>query len=253
MREILHHEGAEALAQVAQRSCGCPIAGRVQGQVGRGFEHPGLVEAVPAHGRGLDWTALEGPFQPKPLCDPTIMQGLPKTTCSGEHWKFPLTCNRSIITKCFFCCSSVRSCWTAQDLPVPLSADSSARPFQPASLLPPLHLFSSPPPAFTQHPPRPPSSPVLTCSSHTFFPKLRRCGSKESPGARPTRQHGFPHRCCLHNPVTNWERQLQAGVLALLTMRSVPPQMPTCYSSGTLRASLPPIPLTLATSLPTVR
>ena len=35
------------------RSCGCPIPGSVQGQVGRGFEQPGLVEGVPAHGRGV--------------------------------------------------------------------------------------------------------------------------------------------------------------------------------------------------------
>ena len=44
----------ETLAQVAQRSCGCPHPGRVQGQVGRGFEQPGLVEGVPAHGRGVE-------------------------------------------------------------------------------------------------------------------------------------------------------------------------------------------------------
>jgi len=50
--EILYCEGGEALAQVAQRSCGCPLPGSVQGQAGRGFEHPGLVEGVPAHGRG---------------------------------------------------------------------------------------------------------------------------------------------------------------------------------------------------------
>jgi len=30
-----------------------PLSGSVQGQVGRGFEQPGLVEGVPAHGRGL--------------------------------------------------------------------------------------------------------------------------------------------------------------------------------------------------------
>jgi len=46
-------EGGEALAQVAQRSCGCPLPGNVQGQVGWGFEQPGLVEGVPAHGRGV--------------------------------------------------------------------------------------------------------------------------------------------------------------------------------------------------------
>jgi len=36
--------------QVAQRSCGCPLPERVQGQAGQGFEQPGLVEIVPAHG-----------------------------------------------------------------------------------------------------------------------------------------------------------------------------------------------------------
>ena len=51
--EVLRYEGGEALAQVAQRGCGCPIPGSVQGQVGWGFEQPGLVEGVPAHGRGV--------------------------------------------------------------------------------------------------------------------------------------------------------------------------------------------------------
>jgi len=45
-------EGGEALAQTAQRSCGCPLPGSVQGQAGQGFDQPGLVEGVPAHGRG---------------------------------------------------------------------------------------------------------------------------------------------------------------------------------------------------------
>ena len=43
--------GGETVEQFAQRSCGCPLPGSVQGQVGRGFEQPGLVEGVPAHGR----------------------------------------------------------------------------------------------------------------------------------------------------------------------------------------------------------
>jgi len=43
----------EALAQVAQRSCGCPLPGSVQGQVGWGFQQPGLVEGVPAHGSAV--------------------------------------------------------------------------------------------------------------------------------------------------------------------------------------------------------
>jgi len=47
------YEGGEALAQVAQRSCGCPLPGSVQGQVGWGSEQPGLGEDVPAHGRGV--------------------------------------------------------------------------------------------------------------------------------------------------------------------------------------------------------
>jgi len=36
-----------------QGSCGCPLLGSVQGQFGWGFEQPYLVEAVPAHGRGV--------------------------------------------------------------------------------------------------------------------------------------------------------------------------------------------------------
>ena len=50
---VLHHEGGEALAQVAQRSCGCPLPGSAQGQAGWSSEHPGLVEDAPAHGRGV--------------------------------------------------------------------------------------------------------------------------------------------------------------------------------------------------------
>jgi len=51
--EIFYHESGEVLAQVAQRSCGCPLPGSVQGQVGWGFELPGLAEGIPAHGRGV--------------------------------------------------------------------------------------------------------------------------------------------------------------------------------------------------------
>jgi len=46
-------EGGEALAQVAQRSCGCLLAGSVQGQAGWGFEQPGLVDGVHGQGRGV--------------------------------------------------------------------------------------------------------------------------------------------------------------------------------------------------------
>uniref|UniRef100_A0A8B9J095 RAB11 family interacting protein 5 n=1 Tax=Amazona collaria TaxID=241587 RepID=A0A8B9J095_9PSIT len=51
--EALPCEGAEALAQGAQRSCGCPIPGSVQGQVGhRGLEHPALWKVS----LELDWS-----------------------------------------------------------------------------------------------------------------------------------------------------------------------------------------------------
>ncbi|GAB0206191.1 mitochondrial enolase superfamily member 1 [Grus japonensis] len=51
--EMFYNEGAETLEQVAQRGCGCPIPGHIQGQVGRGSEQPDLVEDVPAHCRGV--------------------------------------------------------------------------------------------------------------------------------------------------------------------------------------------------------
>jgi len=51
--EVLHHEGGETLEKVAHRSCGCLLPGSVQGQVGWSSEQAGLVEDVPAHGRGV--------------------------------------------------------------------------------------------------------------------------------------------------------------------------------------------------------
>ena len=60
-----YDEDDEALAQGAQRSCGCPIPGRVQGQVGhRGLEQPALGEGVPAHGRGWNWMSFKVPSRP---------------------------------------------------------------------------------------------------------------------------------------------------------------------------------------------
>jgi len=41
------------MEQAAQRSCGCPLHGRVQGQVGWRFEQRGIVEGGPAHRRGV--------------------------------------------------------------------------------------------------------------------------------------------------------------------------------------------------------
>ena len=60
----------KALAQVAQRSCGCPIPGSVPGQVGWGLEHPGLVESVPAAGDGswMLFQILSNPNHSVVLC-----------------------------------------------------------------------------------------------------------------------------------------------------------------------------------------
>jgi len=55
---IFYNKGVEKLAQVAQRSCGCPLPGGVQCQAGWGFEQPGLVEDVPAHVRGAELDEL---------------------------------------------------------------------------------------------------------------------------------------------------------------------------------------------------
>jgi len=45
--------------------CGCPFPGSVQGQVGWGFEQAGVVEGVPAHGRGVGtrWSLRSLPTQ----------------------------------------------------------------------------------------------------------------------------------------------------------------------------------------------
>lgn len=56
--EILNCEGGEALEQAAQRNCGCPIPGSLQGHSGWGFEQTGLVEASPAYAKGGELNAL---------------------------------------------------------------------------------------------------------------------------------------------------------------------------------------------------
>ena len=44
----------DALEQVVQRDCGCPIPGGIQGQAGWGFGPPGLVTGDPAPSRGIE-------------------------------------------------------------------------------------------------------------------------------------------------------------------------------------------------------
>lgn len=53
-KEVFCSEGGEALTQDTQKSCVCPIPGNVQGEVEWGFEKPGLVKDVSAHGSGLE-------------------------------------------------------------------------------------------------------------------------------------------------------------------------------------------------------
>ena len=66
--EVLYYESGEVLEQAAQRGCGCPVPGSVQGQVGWGPGQPGLVlngeVDGPACGRGVG-----DPFQPGPFCE----------------------------------------------------------------------------------------------------------------------------------------------------------------------------------------
>lgn len=49
----IYWEGGEALAQVAQGSCGFCIPGSARGGVGWDFEQPGLVKVISAHDGGL--------------------------------------------------------------------------------------------------------------------------------------------------------------------------------------------------------
>ena len=55
--EVLYRESGEVLELAAQRGCGCPVPGGVQGQVGWGPGQPGLVLSAevggPACGRGV--------------------------------------------------------------------------------------------------------------------------------------------------------------------------------------------------------
>jgi len=51
---FFHPESGDAQEQVAQRSCGCPIPGGIQGQAGCGSGQPGLMAGNPAHSRGVE-------------------------------------------------------------------------------------------------------------------------------------------------------------------------------------------------------
>jgi len=51
--EIFYSEVGEAVKQVAQKDCGCPIPGGVQDQVGWGPGQPHLMSANPIHGQEI--------------------------------------------------------------------------------------------------------------------------------------------------------------------------------------------------------
>ena len=51
--ENFHRRSSEALEQAAQRSCGCPIPGGVQGQDGWGTGQPDLLADNSVYGRGV--------------------------------------------------------------------------------------------------------------------------------------------------------------------------------------------------------
>jgi len=68
---VLYYESGEVLEQAAQRGCGCPIPGSVQGQFGWGPAHCGPVLNVEVGGPALsgDWSLmiLEVPSNPSHL------------------------------------------------------------------------------------------------------------------------------------------------------------------------------------------
>ena len=72
-KHLFHPEGGDALEQVAQGGCGCPIPGCIQGQAGCGSGQPGLLVGDPAHSRGLKLHDHCGPFQPRPSYDSMIL------------------------------------------------------------------------------------------------------------------------------------------------------------------------------------
>ena len=53
LKDAVDSDAGEALAQAAQRSCGCSIPGGIQGLVGCGPGQPDLMGGNPAHGRGV--------------------------------------------------------------------------------------------------------------------------------------------------------------------------------------------------------
>ena len=64
-RENFSLRGWWGAGTAAQRSCGCPIPGGTQDQIGWGPGQPDPVNCNPYHDRGLELNDLWGPFQSK--------------------------------------------------------------------------------------------------------------------------------------------------------------------------------------------
>lgn len=58
--ELLFYKGEEAVAEVAQRSRGCPIAGSVQGQAWSIWKM-----SICIHGKGWELGDPQGPYHPQ--------------------------------------------------------------------------------------------------------------------------------------------------------------------------------------------
>ena len=81
----------EVLAQAAQRSCGCPIPGSVQSQIGCGPRQPDLVVDNSVHGKGFGTRELDGfwaSFQTKPFCDSITPTSDSLISNTGVSWIF---------------------------------------------------------------------------------------------------------------------------------------------------------------------
>ena len=106
-RNFLHTEGGDAMEQVAQGGCGCPIPGGIQGQAGCGSGHPGLLVGDPAHSRVLELDEHCGPFQPRPfydsfLTDPFSGKHLSVFSVDGKELPISTTPNFVALCSCRF-------------------------------------------------------------------------------------------------------------------------------------------------------
>jgi len=63
-KKYFYDKGREALAQVAQRGCGCSISGHIKGQAGWGSERLIQLQVSLFVARDLDDVAFKGPFHP---------------------------------------------------------------------------------------------------------------------------------------------------------------------------------------------